>query len=296
MTGGLGNQMFQYALFLKFQSQNKIVKLDDRTEYENQDIRAVTLWAFGISYEPATQEDIVNLTDGSLEFWHRVRRKLFGRRSLLYCEQDINFDPEVLVQNNAYLTGYFQSEKYFKDIKHIIRKTFQFKPQIWESVPPEIVDRIRKYQEQIDDSISVAVHIRRGDYLDKRELYGDICTEKYYQEAVTLIKEQFPEATYYIFSNDPEWSKRRIEELYGCGKKVVIVEDTTEATGYLDMMLMSHCKHHIIANSSFSWWGAWLSEYENKMIIAPSKWNNFMEQTDIYTENMIRISSNGELI
>lgn len=296
MTGGLGNQMFQYALFLKLQSQDKMVKLDDKTEYENQDARDVTLWAFGISYETATKDDIIKLTDGSLELWHRIRRKLFGRRSLIYCEQDINYDPEVLDKTNAYLTGYFQSEKYFKDIELIVRKTFQFIPHIYENVPAELAKQIKKYQNQIQDSDAVSVHIRRGDYLDKRELYGDICTEEYYQKAVTIIKEQCPEATFFIFSNDPEWSKKRIEELYGASKRVIIIEGTTEDTGYLDMMLMSQCKHHIIANSSFSWWGAWLSTYESKMVIAPAKWNNFMEQTDIYTEDMIRVTSDGELV
>ena len=83
--------MFQYALFLKLKSQDKIVKLDDRTEYENQVARSVSLWVFGISYEAATQEEMIKLTDSSLEPWARIRRKLFGRRSLIYCEQDINF-------------------------------------------------------------------------------------------------------------------------------------------------------------------------------------------------------------
>lgn len=296
MTGGLGNQMFQYALFLKLKSQDKIVKLDDRTEYENQVARSVSLWVFGISYETATQEEMIKLTDSSLEPWARIRRKLFGRRSLIYCEQNINFDPEVLTQNNAYFTGYFQSEQYFKDIEPLVRKTFCFTPKIWENLTGELVNKMQNYQKQIDDSCAVSVHIRRGDYLDKRELYGDICTEAYYQKAANLIREKYSEAVFFIFSNDPEWSKLKIEELYGDSKRFVIIEGTSEENGYLDMMLMSHCKHHIIANSSFSWWGAWLSKYEEKMVIAPSKWNNFMEQTDIYAEGMIRVNSDGELV
>ena len=295
MTGGLGNQMFQYALFLKLHAQNKIVKLDDRTEYENRDARPIALWAFGISYENATAEDINKLTDGSLEFWHRVRRKIFGRRSLLYCEQDFNFDPEILIRDSAYLTGYFQSEKYFIDVEPEVRKAFCFSPQIWENISSELTMQLQDYQKQIDHSMAVSVHIRRGDYLAKSELYGNICTEDYYQKGVQLIKEKYPDAFFFIFSNEVDWTRQRIEEIYGADSRFVMIEGTSEDTGYLDLMLMSRCKHHIIANSSFSWWGAWLSEYEDKMIIAPDKWNNFFDFRDIYTKNMTRITSDGEI-
>lgn len=110
MTGGLGNQMFQYALYLKLCSMGREVKFDDITEYELDNARPVMLWAFGLTYPRADQEEINKITDGFLKLSHRIRRKLFGRKSLEYQEKNCNYDPQVLQRDPAYLTGYFQSE------------------------------------------------------------------------------------------------------------------------------------------------------------------------------------------
>jgi len=114
ITGGLGNQMFQYALYLKLKSLGRDVKIDDLTEYEKQDARPNMLWCFDASYEAASRQEIDSLTDGFMNLSHRIRRKLLGRRSLKYSEADCNFDEQVLQRDPAYLTGYFQSEKYFR--------------------------------------------------------------------------------------------------------------------------------------------------------------------------------------
>lgn len=290
MTGGLGNQMFQYALYLKLRSMGREVKMDDVSEYVLDNARPIMLWVFDIDYPKASREEMIKLTDGSLNFFHRVRRKLFGRKSLEYHEKDCNFDSRVLEKDPAYLTGYFQSEKYFADIAGQVREAFAFSEKVWAGLDALAAEKIKAYKEQITNTRAVAVHIRRGDYLNVPEVYGDICTEVYYEKAISLMKEKFPDAVFYVFSNDVKWAKEWVRQKQTYGNPFVVIEGTCEDTGYLDMLLMSECKHYIMANSSFSWWGAWLGKAEDKCVIAPGLWQRGSSQVDIYTENMIKLS------
>ena len=289
MTGGLGNQMFQYALYLKLKSQGKEVKFDDITEYEGRKSRPILLWCFGIDYPSASKEEINCLTDGCMDLPSRIRRKLLGRRSMEYREKEGCFDEQVLKKEPAYLTGYFQSEKYFKEIEAQIRDAFQFGKQIWNGLPKEQAEKIKDYRNRIEKTTAVSVHIRRGDYLENDVVYGGICTDTYYRKAIAAMKEKFPDAVFFVFSNEAEWAKNWIADNYENKDDFVIIEGTTEDTGYLDLFLMSLCSHYIIANSSFSWWGAWLNSDKGKVVIAPSKWINTIDMRDIYTEGMIKI-------
>lgn len=297
MTGGLGNQMFQYALFLRLKAQGKEVKFDDRTEYKGEEARPILLWAFGIDYPAAGEEEVNELTDGVMKFSHRLRRKLFGRKSKEYREKSCNFDQQILEKEPAYFTGYFQSERYFEEVKEQVRKAFQFSGKIWGSVSKELEERIREYQTKIENKsqMPVSVHIRRGDYLENDEAYGGICTDAYYQKAIEIMEEKLPNAVFYIFSNDTQWAKQWIDHFYKEKSRFIVIESTTEDTGYLDLFLMSKCRAHIIANSSFSWWGAWLDPDQEKIVIAPSKWVNHQDMKDIYTREMIKISPKGEV-
>lgn len=297
MTGGLGNQMFQYALYLKLKFQGKEVKFDDKTEYEGKEARPILLWAFGIDYPTASREEMNQITDGNMALTCRIRRKLFGRKSMEYHEKSCNFDEQVLMKEPAYLTGYFQSEKYFDDIEEQVREAFQFSDRIWSAVSKELAQKVKEYQKKIENrnKTAVSVHIRRGDYLENNRVYGGICTEEYYKKAIEIMRGRFPGAVFYVFSNETKWVREWIGRTYGNEDGFVVIEGTTEDTGYLDMFLMSRCKAHIIANSSFSWWGAWLNPDKEKMVIAPSKWVNDREISDIYTEKMIKISPKGEL-
>jgi len=297
MTGGLGNQMFQYALYLKLKSMGKEVKLDDRTEYVLSNARPIMLWAFGITYPAASEEEINKITDGFLYFSHRIRRKIFGRKSKEYMENACNFDPVVLKKEPAYLTGYFQSEKYFEDIKKEVREAFTFRPVIFDSITEELKQKIETYRNEIDNSLAISIHIRRGDYLENTEVYGGNCTPQYYEAAISRMREWFPDAVFFVFSNDDDWTIQWCKEQeHKYNMRFVAVTDTPEELGYLDMYLMSRCRHHVIANSSFSWWGAWLNEKTDKKIIAPAKWFNNQDCYDIYTSEMIKITANGEEI
>lgn len=282
LSGGLGNQMFEYALYLRLKADGRQVKIDDSTCYGHEGERPLQITGvFGVAYDRASEEEIRRMTDSSPNPFSRIRRKLSGRRNLSYREAGVNFDPEVLKREPALLEGCFQSERYFASVADQVREVYRFrKEQLHLSAQAE------QLAERIADSPAVSVHVRRGDYLDASHggMYMGICTEDYYQKAMDRIRESVPDAVFYMFSNDTDWVKKHFT-----GKDCVVAEGSTEDTGYQDLYLMSLCQHHIIANSSFSWWGAWLGGNPQKKVIAPDRWLNGTECRDIYTENMIRI-------
>ena len=275
MSGGLGNQMFEYALYLKLKSMGKEVKVDDYTCYGPGE-RKKMLDIFGISYEQLPKEEYTVITDSNLKLTHKIRRKLFGRKSLAYREADSNFDPEILRRDPALFEGYFQTEKYFADIAETVREAFQFRNLKKDAM-------LKAYEAQIHSCQSVSVHIRRGDYLDPKysTLYKDICTEEYYDKAIEYMQKKYPDAVFFLFSNDIAWVKAHYQ-----GPAFVAVEGADEDSGYRDMYLMSQCRHNIMANSSFSWWGAWLNANPDKCVIAPSRWLNGRDCKDIYSDWM----------
>ena len=159
MEGGLGNQLFQYALYRQLQFMGRTVKMDVTTEYGREHDRQQMLWAFDVHYEEATQEEINRLTDGFMDLPSRIRRKLTGRRTKKYAEADSNFDPQVLLKTPVYLTGYFQSEKYFKDVEGILHTELGFSDRIYDGISEVFADQIRNYQKQIRETES--------DYMEK---------------------------------------------------------------------------------------------------------------------------------
>ena len=302
MSGGLGNQMFQYALYMKLKSQGKEVKFDDILEYRRDNARPIMLSVFGIEYPRATWDEIISFIDGSPKISQRIKRKLFGRKSLIIHEKDVNYDPNLLEHDPAYLAGYFQSEKYFKDIEADIRKIYTFPERSEVQLPLDLEQRISTYQYLIEQTNAIGVHIRRGDYLVSYETHGGICTDAYYETALAYMQARFPDAVFYVFSDEIKWAKKWLEARFikpggnELDERFCLIEGSTEHTGYLDMMLLTKCKHYIIANSSFSWWGAYLCNNQDKVIIAPEKWLNNAESLDIFTDNMIKVSVEGKLL
>lgn len=277
LSGGLGNQMFQYALYLQLKKLGKNVKIDDVTEYDREGVRPIHLPIFGISYPTPSKEEMIRLTDARMDLFSRIRRKLTGRKTAEYPEKSMRFDPQVLNLDRAYLTGVWQTAKYFAGAENEVREAFSFHNL-------KLSDNMQKYKEKIENTNAIAVHIRRGDYLQVSEIYGGICTEEYYRKAIAKFEEIETNCHFYIFSNDPEWVRQHYTQ-----ENVTIVEGNGENAGYVDMYLMSCCRHFVIANSSFSWWGAWLGNYEQKKVIAPTKWIHRKDCEDIYTEDMIRV-------
>lgn len=308
MSGGLGNQMFQYALYLKLRSLKKEVKFDDINEYRSENTRPIMLALFGIDYPRATWDEIVEFTDGSMKPLKRIRRRLFGRRAVEYYEKGF-YDPKVLQFESMYLRGNFQSEKYFADIADEVRKLYQFPALEDMHLPEALYTSTKACLEAIESTEAVAIHMYRSDSRLKEELYEGICTEKYYEGAVRFIQEKCSGAVFYIFSNEPKWVRGWVDNLIesqikeGMSRdeintmrdRFVMVEANTEYTGYLDMLLMSRCRHNVISNSSFSWWAAWINNNPDKLVVAPDKWVNDKDSEDIYTKGMVLVSAKGRV-
>lgn len=274
LSGGLGNQMFQYALYMQLKALGKNVKIDDITEYKGRNARPICLSVFGIKYPTPTETEMKCLTDSYLDIVSKIRRKLTGRKTAEYLDKTQLFAPEVLEMERAYLVGWWQSEKYFKTIKDEVRKAFTFRNM-------ELSEQMQNYKEAMQRSNSVSVHVRRGDYLDVDEVYGGICTEEYYTKAMQLMEDEVTDCHFFIFTNDVPWAKEHMLK-----DNVTIVEGNDEDTGYIDMYLMTQCKHYILANSSFSWWGCYLNSSKDKKVIAPKTWVNGIDRRDVYTEEM----------
>lgn len=193
-------------------------------------------------------------------------------------ERKFTFDPSIYsISDGTDLAGYFQTEKYFKEFKETILKYFSFRPEVdngaWTYWYKEIVPFLK-------DCSSVSVHVRRGDYTLFPN-HHPTCTKDYYDRAINSFG---PNVKFIVFSDDIEWCK-----LNFIGENVHIVESRSP---YVDLKLMTMCDHNIIANSSFSWWGAWLNSSESKRIIAPSSWfgpSLVNDTSDIYCENWIKI-------
>ena len=149
MEGGLGNQLFQYALYRQLQLMGRSVKMDVTTEYGRAGDRTPMLWTLNTAYEVASQEEINRLTDGFMDLPSRIRRKITGRKTKKYAETDSNFDPMVLQKTPVYLTGYFQSEKYFPDAKGVLRRELTFSDRIYDGIPGELRDIVKDYERQI---------------------------------------------------------------------------------------------------------------------------------------------------
>ncbi len=296
LAGGLGNQMFQYALYLQLKSLGREVKIDDVTGFAQDAQRDPALQPFGIAYERPGVKEMEQMLDSSMLPWHRVRRKLCGRKKKAYFEADKRYHPEIMTWDDIYLEGYWQTEKYFEKIAdqvrevydtdkllHYIRKRNEDSAGADAATQRKYV-RIDEWLDRIAATESVSLHVRRGDYLlpENQALFGGICTEAYYRRAVEQMRQEYPNCQFYLFTNDKQWARDM------CAGRMEVV-DVGEQEDYAEFLLMSRCRHHILANSSFGWWASYLNKYQGKTILAPDRWLNGWDCTDFYREDMHRI-------
>ncbi|MFA6222152.1 MAG: alpha-1,2-fucosyltransferase [Desulfomonilaceae bacterium] len=268
LIGGLGNQMFQYATARAIAYRNRSTLKLDISFFKNDPKRFYALSHFNIIEEFASAEEIAS-------FRGSIMKKTCGRvfrfipslrptrlRSIA-LERRQSFDPTVLkLPGNIYLVGYWCSEKYFKDIEPVIRREFKVKtPAHHEN---EALAREIFFQQ------SVSLHIRRGDYVSDPTTYNfhGLCPISYYLEAANRIAREIDDPHFYVFSDDKEWIQQYLKLDWRC----TYVTHNGPDQDYEDLRLISQCRHHIIANSTFSWWGAWLSDYPNKIVFSPKKW------------------------
>lgn len=284
LKGGLGNQMFQYAFAKHMANKNNTLLKIDISFFETQTLRSYELGIFSIPERTISSDELVKyIPSGSDTIPQRIRNKW---KSLRYnfkfiIERQFHFDPDLLqLHGNLYLDGYWQSEKYFEDIAPLIRKDFQ--------PIPEIKQQFNDQAKEVKNCDSVAVHIRRGDYVSDKKTHKEHGTLSfgYYDEAIKMMSRKLKYPVFYIFSDDIEWVKQNMKIDYPHH-----FVDNREKQLQGDLYLMSLCHHQIIANSSFSWWAAWLNSDEKKLVIAPKKWFNESTKNmkDIIPEKWIKL-------
>jgi hypothetical protein len=260
ITGGLGNQLFQYAAAKCLAEQNQtIVKLDIKSFNEDQ-LRNFDLYEMNDTFHIASDEEIgvykaVNSPQRVWQYLKPYPRKTFYKQPFFHYDKSfLRLGPPL------YLRGYFQSEKYFAPIQQTIRQCYQLKPERTENVKPLVSELTARN--------SIALHIRRGDYKNtETAAYHGILPISYYQQAIQLAQQRILNPHFYIFSDDSAWAEKNLDL-----PNSTIISGVLSHTHFEDLFLMQHCRHNIIANSSFSWWGAWLNRNPDKTVIAPKAW------------------------
>lgn len=286
--GGLGNQMFQYAAGRSLsQKLNTGLKLDvEDYKWGRYKLHKYCLDKLSINTKKAGTQEIKKLKFKTASIIERISFKFENkereRGEKSYKNMGTVFDRNFFnLNDDLYIEGYWQSEKYFIDIKDIILGEFILKkPAAGKNL---------EHLKTINKTESVSLHIRRGDYINNektKSLHG-IDLKLYYENAVNLIKKSMKNPYFFIFSDEPDWVRENFRGEF----KFTVVDCNTGRTGYEDMRLMSACKHNIIANSSFSWWGAWLNQNPEKIVTAPKNWftDKSIDTTDLIPENWIRL-------
>lgn len=259
VCGGLGNQMFDYALYLVFKNRGLNAKLDiswyDNIQSHNgYELERV----FGIKADIATKKECSKYAFWKLNFKDKLLKRLIKRPKFYsqFLGKESGFDNLIMTASEGYIEGYFQSELYFKHIDRMVRTEFTF-----GNIELYCSDVIQK----IKESASVSLHIRRGDYLKNNKKL--LCNTSYYDDAINIIQNRRKQPIFFVFSNDIEWCRKKFT-----ADNYVFVDCNQGKNSYMDMYLMSICKDNIIADSTFSWWGAWLNNKEDKIVIAPKSW------------------------
>lgn len=267
LKGGIGNQMFQYAAGRRLAIKHKtFLKLDltfleDRSPQENFTYRTYELDVFNIQCNITSQTEINRFFLIGINIFNYFKRKLKIINVITESNLD-SYEDLKSVPDNSYLDGYWQSENFFKDIKEIIRSDFTPKLET-TAVNQELA-------KQISSCNSVSLHIRRGDYISNTHInkFHGVLKLEYYQKAVETIVDSIKNPQFFIFSDDPNWANGHLNLDF----PITYITHNVAEKSFEDIRLMSLCKHNIIANSSFSWWGAWLNENPEKIIIAPERW------------------------
>ncbi len=276
IKGGLGNQMFQYANGLAVSLRNNTELALDSSGLESTSVtetkRQLTLYNFDINTKLAKDSDFKSLgIPNNKSLLSKIRRRVFRflesskpiYEKKIILEPSFTFCKDILkINHGCYLAGGWQSPRYFSDIEMILRKTF---------VPKnELSSKSIFWIEKVISCNSVSVHVRRGDYVGSKK-YAT-CTPEYYKQATKLISTKVHKPVFFIFSDDIQWTKTN---LTFTGDTFYVSD--SEIPDFEELFIMSKCRYNIIANSSFSWWGAWLNDNRGKIVIAPKRWLNSKE-------------------
>jgi len=299
IIGGLGNQMFQYAFYYSFVRKNNDGKSKlDITEFGqytlHNGIELNSVFGINLKDQIATLSEIKKVKDKHPFFKYRkILGRILSKNPNLFLSKKhfveksfSNFSPEVYNFKGKYLEGYWQNEKYFKFFRSELLAFFSWK---------NVTEQNQKYAERMKNENSVSVHIRR---FDKPKTFHDLfyrlrlalvwrtCKKSYYLRSIDLLNKELINPVFYIFTDNINWVKKNIPQ----NKNFILVDWNRGKDSNQDMYLMTRCKHNIISMSSFSWWGAWLNQNPEKIVIAPKKWAaKFVRKTDIIPQDWIKL-------
>lgn len=283
IDGGLGNQLFQHAYAIALRKADGVASFVDISRYNRR------------SAHNGYEADRVFTLEGAVPCLSRPAGQLtfrLARRAgdFSYEGASIAFQEKFLANGlRGYVKGFFPSYRYFQGAKAEVRRAFVFKsplPSRWSSLAEELAA-----------GDSVAVHVRRGDYIDAHHAptFAGICTQAYYAKAFELVRNRRPGAKFYFFSDDPDWCRSTFRAI-----ATRIIDGNVGADSWVDMALMSRCRHAIIANSSFSWWGRWIGGFEGSVCVAPSRLLNpgeiFSSIEDFVPEQYAIVSPEGAVL
>ncbi len=287
VIGGLGNQMFQYAIGRALSLTRGVPLRLDTQDFEGYALHNgfELERIFNIDAQLASGSDLRKVL--GWRAFSPIRRQLFRKQLVRFQGPSLFVDnltgqrPQIsAMPDMSYLMGNWQSEKYFKYIEDTIRTDFSFK------FPP--TGRNAELAEQICNSVAVSLHVRRGDIAANPAslaIHG-LCSLDYYRRAVEYVTAHIAQPEFIIFSDDMPWVREYLHVEHPCH----YIEHNKGPESYNDMRLMSLCRHHIIANSSFSWWGAWLDPWGDKIVIAPDRWfASEFDSSDIIPSTWIRM-------
>jgi hypothetical protein len=278
LFGGLGNQLFQYAVGKAVAERNNCKLILDTRETNAKGAHwRFALSHFNISAIIGDDSNLPPIRSNPIPYY---LWRCFGKSPKFIRETHLGYNETInTLGGNTYLHGYFQSEKYFAESAKELHQDLQL------STPAS--DENKQWLDRIDTSNSISLHVRRGDYLASGDAYA-VCNQDYYTRAIQHIANHLDtDPTIFVFSDDPAWAKENIET----GYKTHFSDHNDGSKHYEDLRLISRCKHNITANSTFSWWGSWLNQNPDKIVVAPKNWfgKQKMHNPDITPDSWQRI-------
>lgn len=272
---GLGNQLFQYAYARALQLRSiENVKLCVLPDQGDRTVRDYKLDRLKITIPRARMFEKIAVFIERYEIVKKIVQYITERVGFIgYMEEDdVKYKEELkYLTGNYYLSGWFQNEKYFEEFAEIIRS--EIRPRKKIKISTELKD-ILEYKN------TVSVHIRRGDFAR----YSNILDREYYYKAFEVMEEHIDDIFYVVFSDELDWVMENMQ----FGDNVYYVNRDKKLEDYEELFIMSRCKNHIIANSTYSWWGAWLNTNKEKIVIGPVKWFS-RRKRNIMPEDWIKI-------
>lgn len=288
LQGGLGNQLFQYAFYLAKKEKGENVVCDGtllQISVQHNGFELKSIFNLG-DVESSTNKLLLRIVCRFI-INKKFKQKGTVLKFLSFCGLELVIDTISFVykinlshsKHRIWYFGYWQTEKYFIHIRPQLLDTFRFDES-------KLSDQTLVMKNQMQYSNSVSLHVRRGDYLSvqNKKLYEGICTLDYYERAIAIMREKVKRAVFYVFSDDMDWVKQNLKV-----PNAIFIDWNRQTDSWQDMYLMSQCKHNIIANSTFSWWGAWLNTNSEKIVVSPSKFVNSSMLSDIIPESWIKL-------